>query len=136
MNLSKTRGTKKVSYKALRKKAWNLLSQRKRMENPFCVTCGHRPESWKELQLGHFIHSSSLDFELTNLHPQDIRCNHYLHGNLIKYTLFMQEKYGLKEIERLEALKLYRSRGYKISEMELLNIIEREKAKISELEKL
>ena len=64
-----------------------------------CVTCG----SVKDLQAGHFVQGRrhSILFNLKNVHAQCELCNMYQGGELIEYTLFMIEKYGIETIEEL-----------------------------------
>ena len=52
-----------------------------------CYTC-KRDIPFKEIQAGHFRHNK-LDFDENNLHAQCIRCNKYLSGNLVFYTLYL-----------------------------------------------
>ena len=110
---------RKLTYKGLRKKAWELQSRAIRKEEKYrCCTC------WKiyskdETQLGHFIHGDSMDFVRDNLHCQCVKCNHFLSGNLINYTMFMLEKYGKEKVDELRKLKWMPHR-YTIKELEAI----------------
>lgn len=63
-----------------------------------CVTCGKRLH-YKKAHAGHFQHG--LHFIEDNQHPQCVRCNMFLSGNLSKYTLYMIDKYGRKRVDEL-----------------------------------
>jgi len=89
--------------KTAREKAWREMSKHIRTIEPNCVTCGGPAEN-----AGHFIHGVTLTklyLEPKIVHSQCISCNLYLSGNLAKYTIFMIDKYGREEVERLLALK-------------------------------
>ena len=60
-----------------------------------CFTCGKRGY-YKEMDAGHFIPSTSTihRFNPHNVHCQCKRCNMYLRGNLIAYTMRMEKEYG------------------------------------------
>jgi len=98
--------------KQLKRKLWTTFSVYTRLKAANnkgfvkCVTCPTK-RHWKDgMQAGHFIpgrHNGVL-FEETNVHPQCVGCNIFLHGNLIKYYPFMLKTYGQKEINRLERL--------------------------------
>ncbi len=83
----------------LRRKAWKLFSKyiRERDKN-ICFTCGGYAN-----QAGHFVHKDSLDYNEMNIHAQCTRCNLYLSGNQIEYTLRMIDKYGRDRVEELRA---------------------------------
>lgn len=98
---------RKESYKTLKTKAWKIFSEfirRRGSSNGmnFCVTCGVM-KNWKELQAGHFLdgrHNAVL-FNPLIVWPQCLRCNIFLKGNKVKYTLFMQNKFGQNKVEEL-----------------------------------
>lgn len=72
-----------------------------------CVTCSTL-KHWKEIHAGHFIHCSRgslASYNPKNIHPQCNKCNTYLGGNLIEYTLFIQNTYGNETIDDLKAEK-------------------------------
>ena len=74
-----------------------------------CVTCGH-PYPWKGTNLldtGHFLAGRNITylFEETGVHPQCVRCNRTEGGAADKYELYMWERYGPDEIDRLRSLK-------------------------------
>lgn len=87
----------------MRKRAWNEFSKFIRRRDPQCVTCGA-----KTTQAGHFIHGVTdlpVNFDERNINGQCAHCNLYLSGNLIKYTLYMLNKYGQETIDELYELK-------------------------------
>jgi 5-methylcytosine-specific restriction endonuclease McrA len=98
--LKRTGFTKKQQEskrKSLHKKAWKLMSLYVRKRDGRCVTCG----STSNLQAGHFFHGA-LDFDFQNISTQCSGCNKYKHGNLIKYAIYLQKKYGYDIVEELE----------------------------------
>lgn len=84
----------------LKRKAWEQFSFYVRhKEKGSCFTCisKGRPE---DMHAGHFIHGR-LDFDETNVHAQCPRCNIFLNGNLVEYTMKMIEKYGKDYVDEL-----------------------------------
>lgn len=43
-----------------------------------------------------------MDFNERNIHPQCVKCNKWLHGNLDNYTVHLIQKYGPEIIQELE----------------------------------
>lgn len=106
------RKKRKETLPGLKNKTWNLFSRIVRIIHSNyqgqckCVTCG-RWYPWIELDAGHFVaknRGGALWFDCHNVHPQCRHCNRYLRGNLIAYTRYMVEHYGMDEVERLEKL--------------------------------
>ena len=101
-----------------------------------CVTCGYT-DHWKSMQGGHFIERKWLATKLMeeNIHPQCPSCNGGLggkpKGNLIAYTLYMEDTYGREFVEELERLKHQSKKYYK---NEVNEIIIELKRQIKELE--
>lgn len=112
--LAKPKKRKKLpTIKSLKNKAWKLMSEHIRTSYAddagyvSCVTCGST-KPYKEMHAGHFIHASKgslVSYDDRNIHPQCPKCNTYQGGNLIEYTLFIQDKYGAETIEELKQLK-------------------------------
>jgi hypothetical protein len=48
---------------------------------------------------------NKLDFEPLNIHPQCIRCNRWLHGNLGSYSLWLIRTYGPDILETIDTLE-------------------------------
>ena len=75
-----------------------------------CRTCGVS-KHWKEMQGGHFISRKWTATKILeeNIHPQCPSCNGGFggkdKGNLIEYTLYMQDTYGRDFVEELKRLK-------------------------------
>lgn len=86
-----------------------------------CVTC-KTIKHWKEMQGGHFIGRKWTATKLLeeNIHPQCPCCNGPLRGNMIQYTLFMQDTYGRDFVDELETMK-HQTRKYTRGEIEDLN---------------
>ena len=87
-----------------------------------CVTCG-QVEHYKDMDGGHFISRVYTAHKLCEeqIHPQCRRCNNWLNGNQVPYTLFMIETYGQDFVEHLEATK---RETKKYSRPEIMEIIE------------
>lgn len=97
-----------------------------------CCTC-NREYLFNQLQAGHFIdgrHGAVL-FSEQGVHAQCYACNIRLHGNKVKYWLFMEKYYGREAIDSLIAESnntvIYKksdydeiAQGYHIRTLELL----------------
>ena len=68
-----------------------------------CVTCG----TFSKLQASHFIPRQHLAvrWDERNVHGACAYCNCWQHGNLIAYTLYMQNRYGQDVVDELMRLK-------------------------------
>jgi len=65
-----------------------------------CYTCPSKGD-----QAGHFIHNSNaVRFDERAVHLQCSKCNLYLNGNLVDYTLRMIEDYGVGEVMAIKTL--------------------------------
>jgi hypothetical protein len=99
---------KVVPLPKLKRILWKLISERVRKEEPKCVSCGG-----KNQQAGHYIKKSicNLEFQYLrqNIHSQCIRCNVFLHGNLIEYRKWMVNKYGEAVVKEMEEIYKYQS---------------------------
>lgn len=87
-----------------------------------CVTCGvNKP--WQELQGGHFISRVKTAHKLLeeNIHPQCGKCNGYLRGNMVAYTLYMEDMYGRDFVEELLATQ-NQTKKYSRFEIEELKV--------------
>ena len=97
-----------------------------------CVTCGvNKP--WQELQGGHFISRVKTAHKLLeeNIHPQCGKCNGYLRGNMVAYTLYMEDMYGRDFVEELLETQ---NQTKKYSRPEIEDIKENLKKELKELE--
>lgn len=95
--------SKKSDYQKLRDKAWKAISYWVRFRSKHagrCYSCGRAKQS-KELDCGHYIHSSSLDFIEDALRPQCTYCNRYLHGNLAHYAENLIKEIGMARVDEL-----------------------------------
>lgn len=104
--------------KRLAVKAWKLWSKYIRtnggtvVEYNRCYTC-LKQYPWKELDAGHFFHTSKkkgevrrwvIDYDERNIHPQCTRCNRYYHGSGQLYSSRLIEQYGdgiIQELHRI-----------------------------------
>jgi len=124
---------KDPTVKQLKKMLWRIVSPYIRQRDKgICFTCG-AVKHWKEMQAGHFVPADSCSdtqFDETNVHCQCVRCNKFLSGNLMEYTLRMIDKYDKDCVDDL------RRRGRvvkKWTKEELKELIEYYKIKLEEL---
>lgn len=90
-----------------------------------CISCGGQVD-----HAGHYLaqgHYAALRFAEQNVNGQCIKCNTYLHGNLINYRKGLVKKYGSEVVEMLENYS-DRRRPYKWSREEVELIIGKYKA--------
>lgn len=122
---------KLIPLPRLKRKAWKTFSLWVRNRGAdrdgynHCVTCDFEFPI-KELNAGHFIHGHTKATFMVeeNVHPQCVKCNHFLSGNLLEYTEFMRKKYGQDTIDHLREL---RHQIWKPSRTDLEAIIEKYK---------
>lgn len=92
---------KKKKISSLKKKADKLFSEyiRKRDHN-ICFTCGTKTG---RMQCGHFISRQYLihRYDDLNNNCQCVRCNIFMKGNYIIYTLKMLDQFGREKIDRM-----------------------------------
>ncbi len=115
---------KKVSLKTARNKAWKVFSEYIRRKyaitngNVYCCTCNW-VGPWQESQAGHFVdgRNNSVLYDERLIHVQCVRCNVFLKGNKVVYTVFMMKKYLLTidQIKEFDELK-HKSRPMKAFE--------------------
>lgn len=115
------------TIKDLKINCWKLFSKYIRLkdadENGYikCVTCGNI-QHYTKMHAGHYIHNKkAIYFDERNVNPQDIRCNHFLNGNLAKYHEYMLKTYGQDVIDYLVR------EGNKVCKLDILWYISFEK---------
>ena len=88
-----------------------------------CVTCGVR-KPWREQQCGHFVSRVYLAtrFNIVNAHAQCGACNVLRRGNMVAYSSYMIQTYGVRIIDSLLFL---RSKTVKFSRGDYEEMIER-----------
>lgn len=100
----------KRSIPALKKRLWKYFSEFIRRLNADedgnveCVTCG-AIRHWKAMHAGHYIAKSmgtAIYFDERNVHPQCPGCNLYKRGNLARYAIFLESKYGKGILQDLD----------------------------------
>lgn len=117
--------------KKLKDKCWEVMSLFTRLKWAdtsgivTCVTCGRR-QHYTKMNAGHFIHGK-MDYNEYNVNPQCVRCNKWLHGNLIQYTTFLMLKYGNEMINQLQVEAKTKK---KYTEEELTNILSKLEEKL------
>lgn len=112
------------SIPALSKKAQTVFNAwiRLRDADKGCISCGGSVDhAGHYLSAGHYGH---LRFNEMNVNGQCLRCNNFLHGNLINYRQGLVKKYGEQKVLLLEAVK---NGSHKWSRTELLSIINKYK---------
>ena len=132
---------RKISAAGLKKKLWAIFSAyiRRRDADPQtgmvkCVSCP-TVKHWKEMDCGHYIPKSlglAIYFEERNCAAQCQSCNLAYQGNQYPYALALLSRYGTTVLEELDAL---RRTTRKISTPEYLELIERYKSKLADLDK-
>lgn len=130
---------KKNKIKILKSRVWKVVSEYiRRRDRGFCATCAIKRD-WQEMDAGHYRHNSernqdlggnALWYDERNLHSQCFSCNRMRSGKLDRYSLLLEEKYGVGILQDLE--KLYRT-PKKWTIEEILNV---EKYYKDELKKL
>ena len=116
-----TKRMKSKSIPSLLKKAQIVFNAwiRKRDQDKGCISCGSEVN-----QAGHYLsqgHHGALRFNEVNVNGQCVRCNCFLHGNLINYRQGLVKKYGEQKVLLLETNT---NRVKKWSRVELLAIIQ------------
>lgn len=125
--------TKVQSVGRLTKKLESVFNAfiRERDKDCGCISCG----SFNEIQAGHFYsvgHFSWLRFDEDNVHSQCMRCNYFLHGNLLPYRENLIKKIGVERFKLLEVKSSLRKIN-RYSRFELEVLIEYYKEKIKGL---
>jgi hypothetical protein len=78
---------------------------RHRDKDKGCISCGGPVQ-----HAGHFIavgNSGFLRFNEHNVNGQCVKCNTFLHGNLLNYRKGMIKKYGEEVVDYLESHQYY-----------------------------
>jgi hypothetical protein len=96
---------------------------RERDKDKGCISCGAEID-----HAGHYFnagHYSALTFDELNVHGQCLRCNNFMHGNLINYRMGLVDRYGDKFVQDLE--RKARNKIAKYSRLDLQEIIDKYK---------
>lgn len=118
---------KKTSPANAKRRAWDACSKYVRARDKTCATC-FSPAT----QAGHYQHNSDKGSVKTlggnelwyfekNIHGQCAGCNLYRSGNLNKYAIFLENKYGKDVLQEIQ--KLY----YKPKKWTIEEVLEKEK---------
>lgn len=97
MKKNSTTTLPKLTAKA--QKIFNAWVRNRDKENG-CISCGAEVQ-----HAGHYFsvgHHSALRFDEYNVNGQCLRCNNFLHGNLIRYRQGLVNKYGENKVLLLE----------------------------------
>lgn len=140
---NKLNKVRKTPVGTLERRAWKIFSEYIRARDARksgslaldwlkCYTCG-RDVLTKEAHAGHYIvrGKHATKFDERNVHAQCSRCNVFLHGNLIPYTLALQQEYGVDFPAHLIAKS---NTIHKFTREELEGIITDSLVKIRELD--
>lgn len=134
---AKTPKKKAPTRSQLVKKLDTVYSQYVRLDksdsngNVSCVTCGD-VMFWKQAQNGHFISRAKYPtrWHDDNCNVQCMRCNVFLKGNYIEYTIYMIDSYGRDYVDELKALSVS---GEKMSTPDMKELIEFYKKEVNKL---
>ena len=112
---------KTITLPKLKAKAQTVFNAfiRSRDKELGCISCGGKID-----HAGHYFssgHYSALTFDEDNVHGQCLKCNNFLHGNLINYRMGLVDRYGDEYVIKLEMKS--RNKVYKFSRHELQEII-------------
>ena len=102
----------------LKKKAQDTFNKwiRQRDAEKGCISCGSQID-----HAGHYFssgHYSALTFDEQNVHGQCLRCNNFLHGNLVFYRMGLVNRYGDEYVKGLESKSNQRVKKYDRVELE------------------
>ena len=116
---------KSITIPQLKSKAQSVFNKwiRERDKELGCISCGAKVD-----HAGHYFssgHYSALTFDEDNVHGQCLRCNNFMHGNLINYRMGLVDRYGDKYVINLE--KKSRNKIAKYSREQLFDIIDKYK---------
>lgn len=110
-----------VRYKANERKSiyWVLVSRFCRIRDfrkyGTCISCGKKVEWWQDLQGGHYAPAAgcgvSLLFDPMNVNGECPRCNGTDEGHLIGYRRNLVVRYGVREVENIEARYLHHQKN-------------------------
>lgn len=119
-----------------KKRAWDALAKLVRHLEPTCCTCGS-----PTTEAGHWLHNTDKEnqklggnelwYDIRNIHGQCGSCNRWKSSNPTKYSLYIEERYGVEEMK--DIFRAYRT-AKKFTIPELLEIEEKYKRQL-EIEK-
>jgi hypothetical protein len=88
-----------------------------------CISC-HENKPIGQMHAGHFYAAgnfSAVRWDEDNVHGQCIKCNTFLHGNLLEYRKNLIEKIGQKRFDRLEIRRHNESKMQRFEVQALIN---------------
>lgn len=120
---------KKSKTATLKKKAQDSFNAwiRKRDAGKQCISC----PSYKIDHASHYFSAGNynfLRFHEDNVHGSCVKCNTFLHGNLIEYRKGLIKRIGIERVENLEQLASM-NRVFKNDRFLFIEIIEKYSAK-------
>jgi len=128
---------KRTSYKKANDKLWKIFSTYIRLRDEDsngycrCIACG-KAVKWNECDAGHYISRNILStkYNEENVNSECKGCNGPMRGNLTRYALGLQDKYGEDVLRRLETERL-KTVKFKVSQLE--EMIEEYTGKVKEM---
>jgi hypothetical protein len=110
------------SIQTLKKECQTVFNRyiRERDKFDLCISC--QGSLGKKYDAGHFYSvgsSSFLRYHQWNVNAQCVKCNMFLHGNLLNYRKFLEKKIGTEALIYLEknAMKEKRYSSFELKEM-------------------
>src|SRR3990167_7147036 len=100
MTVTQIQKYKKKSIPQLIKLATKYFNKFIRQRDKICISCGAGVD-----HAGHYLsagHHSAHRFNELNTNGKCLRCNNFLHWNLINYRKGLVKKIGLERVEILE----------------------------------
>jgi hypothetical protein len=112
--------TKTISLPKLLQKTQSVFNKwiRERDKDKGCISCGS-----EITEAGHYFsqgHHSSLRFNEVNTNGQCVRCNRFLHGNLINYRQGLLKRYGQQKLDLLESAARNKVKKWSPIELEII----------------
>ena len=125
--------TKGIAY--WKKLAWDEFSRMIRIRDALettedpdwcaCCTCGKWYPTFGRgcIQAGHYVggRTNAVLFDEHCVHGQCSGCNKFKSGNPIAYRKFIENKYGIEERDRLEALE-HQTKEYSIKDFKRMKL--------------
>lgn len=119
----------KWSMPKLRSRAGEVFRKyiRERDKGKPCISCG----SYNTHDAGHYYsagHYPELELNEDNVHLQCVKCNRFLHGNLVEYRKGLLKRIGFVKVEQLDYIVAFcKQHPYKHDRFNLIETIIRYK---------
>lgn len=93
-----------------------------------CISC----QRYKIEQAGHFYSAGkypALRFNESNVHGQCVYCNYHLHGNLIKYRIYLERRLGREKLDLLDSEATRKIKKFTQHELQAIHDLYKSKVK-------